>query len=114
LSYGEALLFTVFLRAVFASSLFATFYALKVKVSANYVVAYTRKIRHTAAAYYHYGVFLKVMSFAAYICPDLISISQTHAGDLPKSRVRLLGSLGSNLHAHPSFKRRGLFVMSCL
>jgi hypothetical protein len=94
--------------------LLAVFYALKVQVTANHVIAHTWKVRHTAAAYQYYGMLLQVVAFAPDISPHFISVSQTHAGYLAKGRVRLLRGLGGNFDTNAAFERGRLFIVAGL
>jgi hypothetical protein len=94
--------------------LLAVFYALKVQVAANHVIAYTWKVRYTATAYQYYGMFLKVVAFAAYISPYFISVSQAHAGYFAKGRVRLLRGLGSDFDTNAALERGRLFIVAGL
>jgi hypothetical protein len=57
---------------------------LKVKSTANDVVANTWKIRYTATANKHNGVFLEVMTFTADISPNFLPICQSDTGNFTK------------------------------
>ena len=100
-----------FLGAVLAAALLAVVDTLKVEGAADDMVAHTRKVFDAAAADQHDGVFLQVVAFAADVSPDFVAIGQADAGNLTKSRVRLLRGLGGDLDTDTALKRRRLLVV---
>src|SRR6476660_5423643 len=82
------------LRAVTATGLLAVLDALGVERTADDLVADTGQVLHPAAADEHDQVLLEVVADTRDVSGDLDAARQAHAGDLAKSRVRLLGSRG--------------------
>src|SRR5690606_36658838 len=79
------------LRAVLRPGLLAILDPLEVERTAHDVIAHTREVFHTTATNQHHRVLLQVVAFAADVRDDLETVGETHLGDLPKRRVRLLG-----------------------
>src|SRR5262249_24115999 len=65
--------------------------ARRVERSADHLVAEAREILDAAAADQHDGVLLEVVPLTGNVRADFHAVRQPHAGDLAKSRVRLLG-----------------------
>src|SRR3546814_16259229 len=62
----------------------------RIERAADDVVLHRREVLHAAATHQHHRVLLQVMADAGDVRGNLNAISQAHAGDLPKRRVRLL------------------------
>src|SRR3954467_9313011 len=79
------------LHAVLRTSLLAVGHAGGVERPAHHLVAHARQVLDAAAADEHDGVLLQVVPLARDVARDLHAVREPHAGDLPQSRVRLLG-----------------------
>src|SRR5579884_798798 len=107
-------LLAAFLSAVFAAALFAVVNTLQVEVAADHMVAYTRQVFNAAAADKYYGVFLKIVAFAANVSPDFVAVTEADAGHLAQGRVRFLWCFGGHFNADAALKGRLFFVVAGL
>src|SRR3989344_302877 len=80
--------------------------ALGVIDPADDVITHARKVFNATSADHDYGVFLKVMPLAGDVGGHFHAVTKPHAGNLPESRVRLLGSHGGHLDAHSPLEWR--------
>src|ERR1041385_6516094 len=96
------------LGAVFRTTLSTISYADSVERAANYVIADAGKVLHTAAANQNNRVLLQVVANTRDVSRDFDPVGQTHTGDFPQRRVRLLGRLGVNASANATLLRTGL------
>src|SRR3954469_11000047 len=78
------------LHAVLRARLLAVRDARGIEGAAHDLVAHARKILDSATANEDDRVLLQVVALARDVGGDLHAVGQTHTGDLPQSRVRLL------------------------
>ena len=83
------------LRAVFGTGLTPVGDTCGIQGTSDDVVSGTGQILHPAAADQDDAMLLKVVAFAGNIARNLDAVGKTYSGDLPQSRIRLLG--GSSL-----------------
>src|SRR6056297_216965 len=102
------------LGAVFRAALLPILDALRVKHTAQDVVAHTGKVFHTAATDQDNRVFLKVVAFTGDIADDLETVGQAHLGNLTHGRVRLFRRRGIDARADPTLLRAPLQVHGLL
>jgi hypothetical protein len=74
-----------------------------VERSTHNVITYTREILDTTTAHKDNRVFLQLVTFAWNVRCYLDTIAQAHTGDLPQSRVWLLGCHGATTVQTPRF-----------
>ncbi|CDZ88907.1 conserved hypothetical protein [Rhodococcus ruber] len=96
------------LRAVAAARLLAVLDTLGVERTADDLVADTGEVLHTTTAHEHHRVLLQVVTLTRDVGGDLDGAGQTHAGDLPERRVRLLRGGGVHASAHAATLRAAL------
>jgi hypothetical protein len=99
------------LHAVLRSTLLATVDAEAVEGAADDVVTTTGKVADSTTTHEHDGVFLQVVTFAADVRGDFLTVREANTSHLPKRRVGLLGGDGSNLKAHSTSLRTGIEVL---
>src|SRR5690606_6289946 len=90
---------------VFGSALAAIVDAGAVQGAANRVVTDTGKILDAAAANHHDRMLLQVVTFAADVARNLVTVGQPHTGDFPKRGIRLLGGGGVHTGTHAALLR---------
>src|SRR5580692_782529 len=96
------------LGAILRAALLAASNTYRVQSAADYVIAHSRQIFHTAAANEHDRVLLKIVANTGDISCDFDSIGQTHSGDFTQRRVRLLRSLRVDAGAYAALLRTSL------
>ena len=95
------------LCTVLRASLHTSLNALRIERAADDVVTHTRKVLDTAAADQNDGVLLQIVTDTGDVSGDLVTVRQTHTGDLTKCGVRLLRGGGHNLQEHSVVLIRG-------
>src|SRR4030095_4533635 len=93
------------LRAVLRSALLAVLHALRIQRPAHDVITHTRQVLYAAAANQHDRVLLQVMTFAADVRDNLVSVHQPHFRYLTQRGVRLLGRRGVHARTYPTLLR---------
>ena len=63
------------------------------------------QVAYTTAFNENYGVFLKVMTFAADVGGNFLTVGQTYAGDFAQRGVRFLWGAGSHLQTYAAALR---------
>jgi hypothetical protein len=96
------------LCAVLGTGLLAVSNTCCIEGSADYVITSTGKVLDTAASDHDYAMLLKVVAFTGDIAGDLDSVGKTYTGDLPESRIRLLGGRCLYSGADTSLLRRSI------
>ena len=86
--------------------------ALEVEAPADDMIANTRKIGDATAANENNGVFLEVMTLAADICPDFLTVSQANTSDFAERGVRFLRGFCRYFNADATFKRSSLVILA--
>ena len=105
--HGELLLLGLrTLLTVLGTGLHTAIHTLGIERTADDVVTHAGEVLDTAAADHDHGVLLQVVTDTGDVSGDLVTIRQTHTGDLTKSGVRLLRGGGTNGGAHTSLLRR--------
>ena len=94
------------LCTVLRASLHTSLNALRIERAADDVVTHTRKVLDTAAADQNDGVLLQIVTDTGDVSGDLVTVRQTHTGDLTKCGVRLLRGGGTDCGADTSLLRR--------
>jgi len=102
------------LGAVLGTALLTPIDAEAVQGAADDVVTDAGKVANAAATDKNDRVFLEVVTFATDVGGHFLAVRQTHAGDLTKRRVGLLGGLRTHEHAHAALLRSGLKVLGLL
>jgi hypothetical protein len=74
------------------------------------MIAHTWKIWDTTTADQHDGVLLEVVTFAADVGPNLLTVSKAHAGDFAEGGVRLLWGFGGYFDTNTSLERGVLLI----
>ena len=69
------------------------------------VVTNTGQILYPPPTNQHDGMFLEIVALATDITSNLKAVSQSHSGNLPKRRIRLLRSGGIHPRTHTSLLR---------
>ena len=87
------------LRSIPRPRLAALIDAEGIEDAADDLVADAGEVADTAAADEHNGVLLQVMAFTGDIGGQFLAVGQADTGDLPQSRVRLLGGHRADLKA---------------
>src|SRR5690606_16795848 len=82
--------------------------ALGVERATDDVIAHTGQVLDPAATDQDDGVLLEVVLLPRDVGRYLLATGETHAGDLPESRVGLLRGLGLDCRAHATTLRRPL------
>lgn len=98
----RCLLLYVFFGSIAAPRLFPAFHTQTVQGPPDDLVPDTRQVSHPATTYEHNGVLLQVVPFPRNIHGCLLPVGKPNPGNLPQSRIRLLGRHGPNLEANPS------------
>src|SRR6185312_4370931 len=96
------------LSSVFRTALLAVGDARGVEGTADHVIADTGKILNTAATNQNDRVLLQIVADARDVGCDLNSIGKADAGNLTKSRVRLLGGCCVHAGTNAAALRAGL------
>ena len=104
-SSGEALLLLGTLCSVLGAALFTVCDTLGIKGTTDNVITYTGQVTNTSTTDKNNRVLLKVVTDTGDIRSSFHSVGKSYSRNLTKSRVRLLGSYGSNLGAHASLLR---------
>src|SRR3954463_12119498 len=102
------------LHAVLRARLLAVGHAGGVERPAHHLVAHARQVLDAAAAAEHDGVLLQVVTLARDVARDLHAVGEPHAGDLPQSRVRLLGRGRVNARADAAALRGREHLLAAL
>ena len=85
---------------VFGTGLFPAVDTKGIQRTANDVITDTRQVFHSTASNEDDGVFLQIVALTSDVGDDLLTICQTHFGNLTKSGVRLLRRPRVNLQTN--------------
>ena len=88
-------------RSVLRAALPPVAYSRRIQNAPDGVITNTGQILYASPTNQHNGMFLEIVALAADVTGNLKAVRQSHSGDLPKRRIRLLRSGRIHPSTHP-------------